>query len=142
MRLFKKLNLKLQHQWICLRNSAFTLIETIIALTIMLGAFVVLSMTEPNWNIRLKWIESKLNATSAASVLAFEPFSFGASQITLSSIIGSKYQLNADNYKNFNFDTVCKLDVTQISNNDTNITVYIEDISTKDGSISIYRIKK
>lgn len=108
----------------------------------MLGAFAVLAMTEPNWNIRLKWIEGKLNATNAASIVALEPFSLGASQITLSNIVASKYQLNADNYKNFNFNIQCNLDTKQISNNDSNITIFNETVATKDGSISIYRIKK
>ena len=124
-------------------NNAFTLIETIIAVLIIVGAASVLLSLQPNWLTRINWLNAKINGAELASIAALKPFSESLQSIDLKNELTLKFALPANEVQKFGFSNVTyEISRPEKISKDSNLSIYSEQILTKEVNFKLIRIAK
>ena len=126
-----------------MKNSAFTLIETIIAVLIIIGAASALLSLQPSWLTRLEWLGAKVRGSQIASIAAIKPFADSAQSIDLKNELTLKFMLKSSDieklgFENINYEISRPIKLSK----DSNISIYEEQITSRDINFKLIRVAK
>lgn len=126
-----------------MNSKAFTLIETIVAVLIILGAAATLLSLQPSWLTRLKWLDSKVSGAQLASIAALRPFEDSAFSVDLKNELTLKFLIPSKEVERLGFENI-SYEISRPSkiSKDSNISLYEEQIFNKDVNFKLIRIAK